>query len=344
MFYKHWKKIALALTGFFWNSCDNGPTAVDNGGATPSSSSNGNNESSSSSVAPIPSSSPLYGVMSSVVQSSSSNIESSSSFEQIMPAYGVYGQVACYEDGKGVKTNGEVNVTKLICDDGVICKEHEVLKGGDPLPCSPVNDDDLNVAVICPDYGIVYVSEKTYDCDGVKYNEAEFRTRYDRKYTTKPVSSSSAEQSSSSAKVTCAPNLDTDKFISLSRVDRYSTDKAISDASSQAKFDASRKITAIRDSLSENAPQCLKDIHNDLESNFIALYGAPYYDRVPKEEICSDGTTRPTKEYLEQKAFDEEQEKKRPQYEEKYNEVYKEEKEKLDKKIEDCLNSEKTED
>ena len=22
MFYKHWKKIALALTGFFWVSCD----------------------------------------------------------------------------------------------------------------------------------------------------------------------------------------------------------------------------------------------------------------------------------------------------------------------------------
>lgn len=185
MFYKHWKKIALALTGFFWNSCDNGPTAVDNGGATPSSSSNGNNESSSSSVAPIPSSSPLYGVMSSIVQSSSSNIESSSSFEQIMPAYGVYGQVACYEDGKGVKTNGEISLEKLYCDDGVICKETEVLKSFDP-PCSPVDKDDLEGAVICPDYGIIHITEKTYNCDGVTYNEAEFRTRYDRKYTTKP--------------------------------------------------------------------------------------------------------------------------------------------------------------
>ena len=307
------------------------------------SSSSGENQSSSSSEARIPSSSPLYGVMSSVVQSSSSNAESSSSFEQIMPAYGVYGQVACYEDGKGVKTNGEINVTKLICDDGVVCKETEVLKGGEPLPCTPIDEGDLKGTAICPDYGIVYVSEKTYNCNGIKFNEAEFRSRYDRKYTTKPVSSSSAEQSSSSAEVTCAPNLDINKVVSIRRTDRYSIDNAISNAASQAKFDASRKITVIRDSLSENAPQCLKDIHNDLESNFVALYGAPYSDLVPAEEICSDGTTRPTKEYLEQKAFDEEQEKKRPQYEEKYNEVYKEEIEKFDKRIEDCLNSEKTE-
>lgn len=332
MFYKHWKKMALALTAFFWNSCDNAPTAIDSNGPNPSSSST-DTQSSSSSEARIPSSSPLYGVMSSIVQSSSSNVESSSSFEQIMPAYGVYNQVACYEDGKGVKTNDEVSETKLICDDGVVCKETEVIKGTQSEPCS----EGFGGVTICPDYGIVVVSEKTYECNGIKFNEAEFISRYNRKYSTKPASSSSAKQSSSSAKVTCAPNLDIDKFISLSRVDRYSTDKAISDASSQAKFDASRKITAIRDSLSENAPQCLKDINNDLESNFIALYGAPYYDRVPTEEICSDGTTRPTKEYLEQKAFDEEQEKKRPQYEEKYNEVYKEEAEKLDKKINDCL-------
>ena len=192
MFYKHWKKMALALTAFFWNGCDNAPTSIDSNGANPSSSS-GDNGSSSSEVTPSSSSNdfsqavPLYGIrMSSIVQSSSSNAESSSSFEQIMPAYGVYGQFACYEDGKGVKTNDEVSETKLICDDGVVCKEHEVLKGGEPLPCSTTDEGDLNGVVVCPDYGIVYVSEKTYDCDGIKFNEAEFRTRYDRKYGTKP--------------------------------------------------------------------------------------------------------------------------------------------------------------
>ena len=135
MFYKHWKKIALALTGFFWNSCDNPPTSVDTNGAN----------------------------------SSSSNAESSSSFEQVMPAYGVYNKVVCTEDKKGAKTNGEIAVTTLQCDDGVICKE----RGSEP--CSISDEGDLKGAVACPDYGVVYVTEKTYDCDGVTYNEAEFR-------------------------------------------------------------------------------------------------------------------------------------------------------------------------
>ena len=200
MFYKHWKKIALALTGFFWNSCDNGPTAVENGGTTPSSSSNSNNESSSSAVVPASSSTPLYGVMSSAVQLSSSSTESSSSFERIMPAYGVYDQVACYEDGNGVKTNDEISITKLICDDGVVCKETEVIKSYGSEPCS----EGFNGVTICPDYGIVTITERTYNCNGIKFNEAEFRSRYDRKYTTKPESSSSEAQSSSCYNI-CMP-------------------------------------------------------------------------------------------------------------------------------------------
>ena len=79
-------------------------------------------------------------------------------------------------------------------------------------------------------------------------------------------------------------------------------------------------------------------MQEDLERNFVAVYGAPYANRLPAEETCSDGTTRPTKEYLEQQKFDEEQAKKKPQYDEKYNEVYKEETEKFNKKIDDCLN------
>ena len=30
MFYKHWNKIALALTGFFWASCDTDTTSANN--------------------------------------------------------------------------------------------------------------------------------------------------------------------------------------------------------------------------------------------------------------------------------------------------------------------------
>lgn len=145
MFYKHWKKMALALTALFWNSCENAPISVN---------SNGTN-------------------------SSSSAAESSSSFVQPVPAYGVVA-VPCYEDGKGVKMSAGVTETKLVCDDGVFCKEREVIKESGSEPCSISDEGDLKGAVACPDYGVVYVTEKTYDCDGVTYNEAEFRERYEK--------------------------------------------------------------------------------------------------------------------------------------------------------------------
>ena len=341
MFYKHWKKIALALTGFFWNSCDNGPTAVETGGATPSSSSNGNNESSSSAVVPASSSTPLYGVMSSAVQLSSSSTESSSSFERIMPAYGV--MATCYEDGKGVKTNDETNVTKLICDDGVVCKETEVIKGHESEPCS----EGFGGVTICPDYGIVVVSEKTYECNGIKFNEAEFRSRYDRKYTTKPESSSSAEESSSSEAQSsssyniCYP----EGYFCENRTEKYTESQAISDAIEQAKWDGSGKIgEIIREQFKDkgkDVPKCLQDMSDSLDKGFIALYGAPACS-TPSKFRCTDGTTYSTQGYLEQLAFDEEQKKKKPQYDKKYDEVYKEETEKFDKAINECLNSEES--
>ena len=335
MFYKHWKKMALALTAFFWNSCDNAPTAIDSNGPNPSSSST-DTQSSSSSEARIPSSSPLYGVMSSIVQSSSSNVESSSSFEQIMPAYGVYNQVACYEDGKGVKTNDEVNITKLICDDGVICKETEVIKGTQSEPCS----EGFGGVTICPDYGIVVVSEKTYDCNGIKFNEAEFISRYKKAKIIMPTSSSSMEQSSSSAAQSsssyniCLP----EAYFCESRAEKYTESQAKSSATEQAKWDGYKKIgEIIREQFKDkDVPKCLQDMNDSLDKGFVALYGVMGCT-TPSRYRCTDGTTYFSEKYLEQQEFDKEQEKKRPQYEEKYNEVYKEEAEKLDKKINDCL-------
>ena len=103
MFYKHWKKIVLALTGIFWASCDN----------------------TSSSAEEVPEVSPtLYGIevpcdtglcmsipvsfeendeessssfvesSSSFVESSSSFVESSSSYETPVPTYGC-GAIEC---------------------------------------------------------------------------------------------------------------------------------------------------------------------------------------------------------------------------------------------------------
>ena len=217
MFYKHWKKLALALTGFFWASCDSNtasPVAPEEPASSDSNTTSSSAVASSSSVAPSSSSSetapsssgtdfegivPLYGVKMSatVLRSSSSKTESSSSFETPAPAYGVYDVHPCFIDGKGVKTNGEISETKLKCMDGTICKEREITRSQD-LPCTPTDEGDINGAVVCPAYGIVFVTERTYDCDGVTYNEAEFLSHYYKKEGTFPESSSSAVQSSSS--------------------------------------------------------------------------------------------------------------------------------------------------
>jgi hypothetical protein len=276
----------------------------------------------------------------------SSIAESSSSFVQPVPAYGVVA-VPCYEDGKGVKMSAGITETKLVCDDGVFCNERDAIKKGESDPCSISDDGDLKGAVACPDYGTVHITEKTYDCAGVQYNEAEFRSRYDRKYTTKPTSSSGTAQSSSSVAQSsssyniCFP----EGYFCKDRTEKYTESQAISNATDQAKWEGSRKIDEIisEQFKDKDVPKCLEDMRDSLESGFVALYGAPGCT-IPSRYRCTDGTTYTTPEYQEQQAFDEKQAKKKPQYDEKYKEVYKEEKENLDKKIEDCLNSEKTED
>ena len=180
MFYKHWKKIALALTGFFWASCDDSassavclygpdPNYSDPAENPVSSSSEATEESSSSSTEVQKQSSssedfgkivPLYGIEYEKFVSSSSTEESSSSFTEIMPAYGVPDKIACFQK-QGEKT--------MTCEDGATCKQVTEERWAPEFPCS----DE-----ICPDYGVVQISENTYECDGVKYNEAQFRARY----------------------------------------------------------------------------------------------------------------------------------------------------------------------
>ena len=331
MFYKHWKKLALSLTGFFWASCGSDVTSPTGGDVNSSSSSSDDNLSSSSEVTPESSSSdysqivPLYGIL---IEESSSSVEQN--------------KTACYEDGKGVKTNDEVSITKLICDDDVVCKETEVIKGFQGEPCS----EGFGGVTVCPDYGIVVVSEKTYECNGIKFNEAEFRSRYDRKYTTKPessssvVESSSSEAQSSSSYNICLP----EAFFCESRAEKYTESQAKSSATEQAKWDGARKVDEIisEQFKDKKSPQCLDDLRESLESGFVALYGVMACS-TPSKFRCSDGTTYLTPEFLEQQEFDKEQAKKKPQYDEKYNEFYKEETEKLDREINDCLNSEQTE-
>ena len=173
MLYKHWKKMALALTGFFWASCDFGsssseeavlygcpPEGCEPNPAISSSSSSPEIQKQSSSSEDFGKMVPLYGIEYNKFVSSSSAEESSSSFTEIMPAYGVPDKVVC------IQKQGESTMT---CDDGVTCKQVTEERWAPEFPCS----DE-----ICPDYGVVQISENTYECDGVKYNEAEFHARY----------------------------------------------------------------------------------------------------------------------------------------------------------------------
>ena len=181
MFYKHWKKIALALTGFFWASCEDTvtSTAPEYGCPDDVCKQGPIDDSSSSNDGSITSS------------SSETSSSSSSDIAMSMPLYGVVEKfIVCEEDTAGRKYDG----SKLYrCDDGATCVEKDSITGYGGLPCSPMQTDE-GLVEICPDYGIVAITEKTFKCDdGNVYNEAEFLARYNRKNTVKPTSSSSSD-------------------------------------------------------------------------------------------------------------------------------------------------------
>ncbi len=190
MLYKHWKKILLALTGFFWASCDNDPSSASD--ESPSSSSIENQSSSSTTGGQESSSSAEEATSSSEntpnVTSSSSKARSSSS-EMIAPKYGVmmsssevaakYGVIAPSSSSMIAAKYGvmmpsatceRTGKSKLVCDDGVTCEEivSETMQ-------SPECTGD-----VCAKYGVVVVKETTYKCDdGKVYKAAEFRSKYD---------------------------------------------------------------------------------------------------------------------------------------------------------------------
>ena len=105
-------------------------------------------------------------------------------------------------------------------------------------------------------------------------------------------SSSSVNESSSSAgEVTCTPGDSTVSYYPPS----YSADIAKMNAEEKAKHASVSKIDSISNTL-QTVPQCLANLRQELDM-FVALYGAPV--RLHKDEVCSDGTTRPTQEYLD---------------------------------------------
>ncbi len=207
MLYKHWKKVLLSLTAFFWASCDT-TSSADDGNDTPpidnpdprSSSATEGADTSSASRTPESSAEAASSADEATASSSSAatpassddrNVESSdarvSSSETIVaPKYGVpmsssmiaakYGVIAPSSSSESIAPKYGVMFTcerkgkKIACDDGVTCTEEETETAQTPQ-CS--------VDQICAKYGVVYVKETAYKCDdGRVYNYAEFQSKY----------------------------------------------------------------------------------------------------------------------------------------------------------------------
>ena len=207
MLYKHWKKVLLSLTAFFWASCDT-TSSADDGSETPpidnpdprsSSATEGADTSSASTTpessaeaassadeAPASSSSEAAPASSDTPNVTSSDARVSSSETIVAPKYGVpmsssmiaakYGVIAPSSSSESIAPKYGVMFTcerkgkKIACEDGVTCTEEETETAQVP-ECS--GDQ------ICAKYGVVYVKETTYKCDdGRVYNYAEFQSKY----------------------------------------------------------------------------------------------------------------------------------------------------------------------
>ena len=216
MLYKHWKKIALALTGFFWASCDNTSSADDNstpessssvdkpksssataGDASsssveqPNSSATAANPESSSEASANPAASSAAEATSSSSESVDPNItESSSSFDMPAPLYGVRDSFIVIDPVTpkyGVfiaSSSSEVIAPKYGVLNPLCQKTGSTLSCEDGVTCKEETKETVQSPEcdgdVCAKYGVVIVKETTYKCDdGKVYNEAEFRAKYD---------------------------------------------------------------------------------------------------------------------------------------------------------------------
>lgn len=167
MFYKHWKKIALALTSFFWASCDNDATSANGEAQSTDNSSDSEKIASSASGATGQSSAADAADLSSGAMTEENS--SDSEMHQTIALYGVPNDIAnCYLN-KGNST--------VVCNDGLECKQLTEERWENEYDC---------VEDVCPEYGVVLVSEATYECDGKIYNEAEFSINHQISYVYDP--------------------------------------------------------------------------------------------------------------------------------------------------------------
>lgn len=216
MLYKHWKKVLLSLTAFFWASCDDPASSTTS--EDPASSASIDQSSSamtppgssastegSSSVGGEPASSASENPASSEAAAQSSNTETSAASSSDTP------NITSSESFAKSSSNGMIapkygvpmSSSEMIAPKyGVPMSSSEIAaKYGVPMPtCERTGsstlacDDGVNCTEIvtestespqctgdqlCAKYGVVIVKETTYKCDNGKvYNEAEFRSKY----------------------------------------------------------------------------------------------------------------------------------------------------------------------
>ena len=207
--YKHWKKVLLALTAFFWNACDNSTTPTTPQVVPDSSSAATEGPSSSSAVQNPASSSVAESATSSsaAVAPSSSSVKekvSSSSLDQNADLYGCPPDVCGAEPSSSAGMIApKYGVLMSSSSKGMIAPKYGVVmsssskgmiapKYGVPIMSSssggfeavPLYGVASSVSCsgdqICAKYGVVIIKNQVYKCDdGNVYNEAEFKARYD---------------------------------------------------------------------------------------------------------------------------------------------------------------------
>ena len=355
MFYNHWKKIALTLTAFFWASCSETTEDTPLYGCPPDGcydepeSSNSNNEESSSSET-----------------NGTENGDSSSSEFFNPPVYGdepVFGESSSSSELSEESSSSEeaTDRYKLASDTSITCKytDERVFPGNCLLydnysKKGAANDDEFAPLYGVPLYGTPSCVRPEinlkYDCsdgktrivhdpvenplvnkeDGKLLQEGQMLYTWDE-YAAKfrNSSSSSVAASSSSGEDTCVPGDSVIAYYPPS----YSADVAKMDAEEKAKYESSRKIDSIVNTLN-SVPQCIADLQQELDS-FVALYGAPI--QIHTNEVCSDGITRPTQEYLDYLTMKEEWEKNKPALDKECQKIYEDKLKDIEDQINQCL-------
>jgi len=375
---KHWKKIVLAATAFFWASCHYEDEAQPLYGVYCPPEGCGEPELSSSSEAIPESSSEKAGNSSESNAPSSSSIEQSSSSSRDLIAHKAINLMdgmeiipdSCDANREGYNpaymspyskagTDSQSKVWNAANSDSISAESKECLENIMANLQQPVTAYGVTSHIVldvkCSDGSTFYskATKKLAESYGITEEEVVKKSEaFDKAYEEglqkieqkinncldpnqlKSSSSQGDPTSSSSGEVTCTPG---DSLVSY-YPPSYSADVAKMNAEEKAKSTGVNKIDSIQQTM-QTIPQCLAQLRMELDM-FVALYGAPVI--FPKEDVCSDGTTRPTQEYQKYLKMKEEWEKNKPALDKECQKIYEDKLNAIQQQINKCLSNSDT--